>query len=50
MQFDLAAFFTQKDGCLTHICEIMDTFDLVQEVLERDIGAEMIGTSQRRLE
>jgi ketosteroid isomerase-like protein len=43
VQFDLAAFFTLKDGRITNIREIMDTFDLVQQVLERDIAAELSG-------
>jgi ketosteroid isomerase-like protein len=37
VQFDLAAFYTLRDGRITHIREIMDTFDLVQQVLERDL-------------
>ena len=43
VQFDLAAFYTLKDGLITHIREILDTFDVVQQVLERDICAELIG-------
>ncbi len=43
VQFDKAAFYTLKDGRITHIREIMDSFDLVQQVLERDIGAMLIG-------
>lgn len=46
MQFDLAAFYTLRAGRITHIREVLDTYDLVQQVLERDIGAElMIGTT-----
>jgi uncharacterized protein len=37
VQFDIAAFYTLRDGRITHIREIMDTFDLVQQVLERDL-------------
>jgi len=37
VQFDIAVFFTLRDGRLTEIREIMDTFDLVQQVLERDL-------------
>ena len=43
VQFDLAAFYTLRAGRITHIREILDTYDLVQQVLERDIGAELIG-------
>ena len=39
VQFDLAAFFTLREGRITCIREIIDTFDLVQQVLERDLAA-----------
>jgi hypothetical protein len=39
VQFDLAAFYTLRDGRISHIREIIDTFDLVQQVLERDLAA-----------
>ena len=38
LQFDLAIFFTLKDGRLTRVREIVDTYDLVQQVIERDLG------------
>ena len=37
VQFDIAVFFALRDGRITHMREIMDTFDLVQQVLERDL-------------
>jgi ketosteroid isomerase-like protein len=43
VQFDIAAFYTLHDGRITHIREIIDTFDLVQQVLERDIAALLTG-------
>ena len=43
VQFDLAAFYTLREGRITHIREIIDTFDLVQQVLERDIAAVLTG-------
>ena len=43
IQFDIAAFFTLRDGRIWRIREIMDTFDLVQQVLDRDIAAELTG-------
>jgi len=43
VQFDLAAFYSLRAGRITHIREILDTYDLVQQVLERDIGAELTG-------
>jgi len=43
VQFDLAVFFTLRDGRITHIREIMDTFDVVQQVLERDLASLLTG-------
>ncbi len=37
VQFDMAVFFTLRDGRITEIREVIDTFDLVQQVLERDL-------------
>ncbi len=39
VQFDMAAFYTLRDGQIAKIREIIDTFDLVQQVLERDVAA-----------
>jgi hypothetical protein len=39
VQFDLAVFYRLRDGRIAHIREIIDTFDLVQQVLERDLAA-----------
>ncbi|WP_316228825.1 nuclear transport factor 2 family protein [Bradyrhizobium sp. SZCCHNR1070] len=39
VRYDVAVFYTLKDGRITRIREIMDTFDLVQQVLERDLAA-----------
>jgi ketosteroid isomerase-like protein len=39
VQFDMASFYTFRDGQIAKIREIIDTFDLVQQVLERDIAA-----------
>jgi ketosteroid isomerase-like protein len=39
VQFDLAAFYTLRESRICHIREIIDTFDLVQQVLERDLAA-----------
>ena len=43
VQFDIAAFYTFRDGRISEIREIMDTFDLVQQVLERDVVADLAG-------
>jgi len=45
VQFDMAAFYTFHDGLIARIREIIDTFDLVQQVLERDIAALLTGNS-----
>jgi ketosteroid isomerase-like protein len=46
VQFDLAAFYTLRDGLITRIREILDSFDLVQQVLERDVGALLTGDGE----
>jgi hypothetical protein len=38
VQFDMAAFYTLRDGRIAGIREILDTFDLVEQVLERDVA------------
>ena len=43
VQFDIAGFFTFRDGQISEIREIIDTFDLVQQVLERDVAADLAG-------
>ena len=39
IRFDIAAFFTLRDGRIARIREVMDSFDLVQQILERDLAA-----------
>ena len=43
VQFDIAGFYTLRDGKISHIREIIDTFDLVQQLLERDVAAILTG-------
>ena len=43
VQFDVAIFITLRDGRVIQIHEIMDTYDLVQQVLELDVGALLTG-------
>jgi uncharacterized protein len=43
VQFDIAVFITLREGRIVRIREILDTFDLVQQVLERDLGALLTG-------
>jgi ketosteroid isomerase-like protein len=47
VQFDIAAFYTLREGRITYIREIMDTFDLVQQVLERDLSALLTGRPEK---
>ncbi len=42
VQFDIAVFYTLRDGRIAQIREVMDSFDLVQQVLERDVAADLI--------
>ena len=49
VQFDLAAFYTLRDGRVVQIREVIDTFDLVQQVLERDVGAVLAETRPRKV-
>jgi len=43
VQFDIAAFYTFREGRIAKIREIIDTFDMVQQVLERDVSAVLTG-------
>ena len=44
MQFDTAMFFSFRDGSVSRISQVIDTFDLVQQVLERDLSALLMGS------
>lgn len=41
VQFDIAIFFTLHGGTVARIREIIDTFDLIEQVVEQDV-AELI--------
>ncbi|MCP3373739.1 nuclear transport factor 2 family protein [Bradyrhizobium cajani] len=43
VQFDMAVFYTFRDGLISEIREIIDSYDLVQQVLEREIGPLIVG-------
>ena len=47
VQFDIAAFYTLRDGRIAKIHEILDSFELVQQILERDIAAELMASKSR---
>ena len=44
IQFDIAVFYTLRGGRIAEIREIIDTFDLVQQVLERDVAEDLAKT------
>ncbi|WGD53941.1 nuclear transport factor 2 family protein [Bradyrhizobium sp. CB1650] len=43
VQFDMAVFYTFRAGLVAEIREIIDSYDLVQQVLEREIGPLIVG-------
>jgi uncharacterized protein len=43
VQFDIAAFYTFREGRIAEIREIIDTFDMVEQVLERDVSTVLKG-------
>ncbi len=43
VQFDIAAFYTFREDRIAEIREIIDTFDLIEQVLERDVSAVLKG-------
>ena len=43
VQFDIAGFYTLRDGKISQIREIIDTFDMVQQLVERDVAAMLTG-------
>lgn len=45
VQFDIAVFYTFRNGQIAQIREIIDSYDLVQQVLEREIGPLIMGAA-----
>jgi ketosteroid isomerase-like protein len=45
VQVDMAVFYTFRDGLIAQIREIIDSYDLVQQVLEREIGPLIVGAA-----
>lgn len=43
VQFDIAVFYTLRDGKIAQIREVIDTFNLVEQLLERDLSAVLTG-------
>jgi ketosteroid isomerase-like protein len=48
IQFDIAVFYSFRDGRVTQIREVIDSFDMVQQVLERDIAAALAETKPKK--
>ena len=46
VQFDIAVFYTLRDGRVAQIREVMDTFDVVGQVLERDLSTLLTGKQE----
>jgi uncharacterized protein len=49
VQFDIAVFYTFRDSRIAEIREIIDTFDLVQQLLERDVAADLADKKSREI-
>ncbi|MFT4119330.1 nuclear transport factor 2 family protein [Bradyrhizobium sp.] len=47
VQFDMAVFYGFRNGLIAQIREIIDSYDLVQQVLEREIGPLIVGDKVR---
>ena len=43
IQVDMAIFYTFRNGQVAQIREIIDSYDLVQQVLEHEIGPLIVG-------
>jgi ketosteroid isomerase-like protein len=43
VQVDMAVFYSFRNGQIAQIREIIDSYDLVQQVLEREIGPLIVG-------
>ena len=49
VQFDVAVFYTLREGQIAQIREIIDSFDLVQQVLETDVAAVLAKSRPREV-
>ena len=45
VQIDIAVFCTFRDGRISQIRQLLDSFDLVQQMLERDVAMELADSS-----
>ncbi len=48
MQFTIADFYTLRDGRIMRISQFLDTFDVVQQLLDRDIAGDLAGDGPGR--
>jgi uncharacterized protein len=44
VQIDIAVFCTFRDGRISQIRQLLDSFDLVQQMLERDVALDLAGS------
>jgi hypothetical protein len=49
VQFDIAVFYTLRDRRIAQIREVMDSFDLVQQLLERDVAADLTDNERGKI-
>jgi uncharacterized protein len=49
VQFDVAGFFTLHDGQIVKIREIIDTFDLIQQVVEQDFISQIAARAKENI-
>ncbi|MBC9881978.1 nuclear transport factor 2 family protein [Bradyrhizobium sp. INPA01-394B] len=47
VQFDMTVFYTFRNGQIAQIREIIDSYDLVQQVLEQEIGPLIVGAATK---
>jgi uncharacterized protein len=48
VQFTIADFYTLRDGRIMRISPFLDTFDVVQQLLDRDIAGDLAGDGPGR--
>ena len=49
VQFDIAIFFALRDGTVVRIREIIDTFDLIEQVVEQDVAELIAGKAGEKM-
>jgi ketosteroid isomerase-like protein len=49
VQIDIAVFCTFRDGRISQIRQFLDSFDLVQQMLERDVTMDLAGSNPGKI-